>query len=60
MNTLLKPHEVDAVLRWPRGKTARLARRGRIPCLVLPDGSLRFDEAVLRKMLRPGGMIYAK
>ena len=43
---LLYPDDIDARLNWPPGRTSRLARRGRLPHYVLPDGSirLRWDE----------------
>ena len=34
--------EIDKRLAWPLGKAERLARRGRLPHLRLPDGSIRF------------------
>lgn len=40
--TLLKPKQVDCILQWPFGKTARLAKQGKIPHILLPDGQIRF------------------
>lgn len=55
--TLLYPNDVDELLRYPRGRSARLARRGLITCIVLPDGELRFErdaiDAWLRGQVRP-------
>ena len=48
---LLKPREVDLLLRYPPGRTARLARDGRIPCIRLPDGEIRIDADEIRRML---------
>jgi hypothetical protein len=43
---LLYPDEIDARLNWPPGRTSRLARTGKLPHYILPDGSirLRWDE----------------
>ncbi|MCK6465809.1 MAG: hypothetical protein L6Q93_13355 [Phycisphaerae bacterium] len=49
---LLKPTELDSRLRFPRGRSARLARRGLIPCVRLPDGEIRFDPEVISIWLR--------
>ena len=39
---LLKPKQIDRILQWPFGKTLRLAKQGKIPNIVLPDGQIRF------------------
>ena len=43
---LLYPDDIDARLNWPPGRTSRLARTGKLPHYILPDGSirLRWDE----------------
>jgi len=45
-NELLYPDDIDSRLNWPTGRTSRLARSGKLPHYVLPDGSirLRWDE----------------
>jgi hypothetical protein len=48
---LLTAQEVDSIFRYPNGRTARLARAGKIPCIKLPDGEFRFDEATLDQIL---------
>jgi predicted site-specific integrase-resolvase len=50
MNTLLTPNEVDQLLRYRRGRAKRLARRGILPSIRLPDGEVRFDEAVIERI----------
>ncbi|QEL15136.1 hypothetical protein [Limnoglobus roseus] len=40
-NDLLYPDDVDARLNWPPGRTSRLARTGKLPHYILPDGSIR-------------------
>lgn len=49
---LLKPREVDLLLRYPAGRSLRLARAGHIPCIHLPDGEIRFDEAEIKRLLQ--------
>jgi hypothetical protein len=43
---LLYPDDIDARLNWPPGRTSRLARNGKLPHYILPDGSIRlcWDE----------------
>jgi hypothetical protein len=50
-NKLLTPDELDHRLGYRRGRSARLASRGLIPHLVLPDGEIRFDEATIEAWL---------
>lgn len=49
---LLYPEDVDRRLNWPLGNTERLARRKRLPHVVLPDGSIRFDWSEIEPLLR--------
>jgi hypothetical protein len=51
MCKLLVPQEVDRLLRYPRGRSARLAREGKLPSITLPDGELRFDEAEILRLV---------
>jgi predicted site-specific integrase-resolvase len=48
---LLKPREVDLLLRYPPGRTAKLARAGRIPFIRLPDGEIRIDADEIKRLL---------
>jgi hypothetical protein len=57
---LLKPSEVDLLFRYPAGRALKLAKVGRIPHIVLPDGEIRFDEAEIRRLLNPTGGMGAK
>jgi hypothetical protein len=50
---LLRPSEVDRLLRYPRGRSARLARRGVLPHVKLPDGEIRFHESQIAELVRP-------
>lgn len=38
---LLYADDIDSRLNWPPGRTSRLARKGKLPHYVLPDGSIR-------------------
>jgi len=51
---LLKPGEVDIMLRYPTGRTLRLAKAGRIPHIVLPDGEIRIEEQQIKRILLRG------
>ncbi len=44
MRNLLTPAQVDAILQYPSGRSARLARAGKLPSVTLPDGGLRIPE----------------
>ena len=48
---LLKPDELDLILRYPLGRCVKLAKAGRIPHIVLPDGSIRFRERDVQNLL---------
>ena len=55
---LMKPSQVDSLLRYPSGRSQRLARKGLIPHVELPDGEIRFDPEVIHDWIadrsRPG------
>ncbi|MBN2131778.1 MAG: hypothetical protein JW741_19920 [Sedimentisphaerales bacterium] len=51
MSNLLTPHDVDQLLRYPNGRSARLAREGKLPCIILPDGEVRFDQDQIEQTL---------
>ena len=50
MKTLLYPEEVDQRLNWPLGRTERLARQRRLPYILLPDGSRRFNWCEIERL----------
>jgi hypothetical protein len=54
MQTLLTSCEVDRLLRYPRGRSLRLARTGRLPAIRLPDGELRFRVGDIEALLVTG------
>ena len=45
------PREVDRLLRYPRGRSLRLARTGKLPHVVLPDGEVRFVQDEIEALL---------
>lgn len=49
--SLLKPAEVDLLLRYPIGRALKLARKGLILHLVLPDGEIRFDQQQIEQLI---------
>ena len=56
MSNLLYPEEIDQRLNWPLGRAERLAKQRRLPYVLLPDGSLRFDwEEIEPLVLRMPG-----
>jgi hypothetical protein len=50
---LLTPREVDLLFRYPTGRSRRLARQGKLPHIILPDGEIRFVREVIAELLRP-------
>ena len=51
MESLLCGNEVDRRLKWPVGRSDRLARRGTLPHFRLPDGSLRFEWSAIEHLI---------
>ncbi len=48
---LLKPREVDAILRYPSGRTVRLIQEGLLPHVILPDGEMRIRKDTMDALL---------
>ncbi len=48
---ILDPDDIDHLFRWPPGRAARLARRGKLPHYRLPDGSLRFMREEIERSI---------
>lgn len=48
---LLYPEDVDQRLNWPPGRAERLARQQRLPHVLLPDGSIRFDWEQIESLI---------
>jgi hypothetical protein len=40
---LVFPEDLDRRMGWKPGRAERLARQRRLPYVLLPDGSIRFD-----------------
>ena len=51
---LLMPREVDRLLRYPRGRSLRLAKAGKLPYVELPDGEVRFAVADIARLMAGG------
>lgn len=49
---LLTGYEVDERLRWVKGRAERMARAGKLPHLLLPDGSIRFNEVDVQQFVQ--------
>jgi len=49
---LLKPGEVDLLFRYPNGRSVRLAKKGLLPHVRLPDGEVRFRESEIQAILQ--------
>lgn len=55
MTDFVYPEQVDRHLNWPLGTAARLARRGRLPHYVLPDGAIRMRLEEITRLVRKAG-----
>lgn len=51
MGELLTPAAVDDMFGYPSGRALRLARKGLLPYMRLPDGSIRFDAAEIARVV---------
>lgn len=51
LDALITPAACDELLAYPRGRSLKLARRGLLPSITLPDGSLRIDRDALELAL---------
>ena len=49
--SLLYPEDIDNRLNWPIGRATRLAKKGKLPHIVLPDGSIRFEWESIEPLL---------
>jgi len=48
----LYPEDIDQRLNWPLGQAQRMARRGQLPHIILPDGALRFEWDAVESLVR--------
>jgi len=44
--------DIDGLFRWPAGTAERLAKRGKLPHYVLPNGDIRFDRAEVEALVK--------
>jgi predicted site-specific integrase-resolvase len=51
---LLTCRDVEQLLRYPRGRAARLARAGKLSAIFLPDGEIRFSQRDISALMKPG------
>lgn len=51
MLSLLYGEDIDRRLNWPLGRAERLARRGKLPHVILPDGQVRFEWPYVAALL---------
>lgn len=49
---LLHSQSIDYMLRYPRGRSLKLAKAGHIPFIQLPDGEIRFEERTINQLLK--------
>jgi hypothetical protein len=47
----IHPEDVDRRLGWKPGRAERLARQRKLPHVVLPDGSIRFEWAEIEPLI---------
>jgi hypothetical protein len=47
----VSPEDVDHRMNWRPGRAERLARQRRLPYILTPDGSIRFDWGELERLI---------
>ena len=52
---IITPATVDKIYLWPAGRAQRLAKRGKLPCYILPDGAVRFRLSEIQAMVKAAG-----
>jgi hypothetical protein len=52
MSNLINGREIDRLFGWPAGKAEKLAKRGKLPHYLLPDGSVRFCRDEILALIR--------
>lgn len=48
----IRGEEVDQMLGWPVGRADKLARKGKLPHILLPDERIRFEWAEICALIR--------
>jgi predicted site-specific integrase-resolvase len=51
---LLNPREVGLLLCYSYRRVLKLARDGRIPYVILPDGDIRFEKSAIDRLIEQG------
>jgi predicted site-specific integrase-resolvase len=51
---LLTCREVEQLLRYPRGRAARLVKAGKLSAVILPDGEIRFRQRDISALMQSG------
>ena len=59
-NKYIRPEQVDKLLSLPNGRCARLARRGLIPAIILPDGTIRLAPDIIDHLKRGNARAVAR
>lgn len=47
----VSPDELDRRMGWKPGRAERMARQRRLPHILLPDGSVRFDWSEIEPLI---------
>ncbi|WP_430454721.1 hypothetical protein [Rhodopirellula europaea] len=50
-NDYLLGSAIDTTFRWPIGHAEKLAKKGKLPHRILPDGSIRFSWEKIEKLV---------
>ena len=50
-NVYLDPEDLDLRMGWRPGRAEQLARQRRLPYVLLPDGSIRFEWSVIESLI---------
>ena len=48
---LIDAHQAGRLLNMLPARAKRLAKRGELPCVILPDGDVRFSTTVAKRVL---------
>ena len=51
LSTLTTPREIDRLFRWEPGTARKLAGQGKLPHYRLPDGSIRFEQTEVTRLV---------
>lgn len=57
---LMTGRDVDKRLLWPLGRAEKMARNGKIPHILLPDGGIRFDRNEIESLIKPTSRLHSE